>query len=447
MSNLEKIFSITNTTNRTHKIINICGVKIKINKKNKHLQSVKKNYAKNLSRLHLKIQNEKIRVFFLINEISKWKTQSLYNIMKDSKDFDPIIVLNIADWQWKLSLDERANIIDSNKKYFEEKDIDCIIAYDKDTGNAIDLEIFAPDIVFYQQPYIYNKVHEPLTVSKYALTYYVPYYVPNYWVPELYWWRDFHRHLYKYYQPNEEWADKLKIYAENRKQDVNNILGIGHTMLDEIFLKKNYTHLNKYVIYAPHWSIKHEKNPNRENYSTFIHNHKEILKYAKAHPEFDWVFKPHPTLKHTLIKTEIMTEEEVENYYNEWAKIGKCSFDSDYVDLFLDSKALITDCGSFLIEYFATGKPLLHLISESCKPKAPRFIQKIFDTFYKVDNNEELYETLDEILVKGNDYLKEYRKKVLNKQTWINTYAAENIIEDIRQVCTNEKENCNNAEN
>ena len=437
MKIIKKIFSITNTPSVSHKVITICGIKFSFNIMNKNIELTQEHYKHHLS----KIKNHKLRVLFLINEVSKWKTQSLYNLMKNSKEFEPIIVLNIADWQWKLTLEERANIIDSNEKYFEEKDIDCLIAYDKDTGKAIDLDIFKPDIVFYQQPYMYNKVHEPLTVSKYALTYYIPYYVPNYWIPHLYWWKDFHRHLFRYYQPSKDWADCLNNFVkENKKQKVNNIVGIGHTMLDEFYLKRDKQTSQDYVIYAPHWSIKHKKNRNNEYYSTFLHNHKEILEYAKTHTEFNWIFKPHPTLKHTLIKTEIMTEEEVDNYYNEWAKIGQCSYDSNYVDLFLNSKALITDCGSFTIEYFVTGKPLIHLISEDCKPKAPRFVQKLYDTYYKVDNNTELYETLDEILVKKNDYLKEYRERVLNKQTWLNTYAAKNIIEDIKQMCVNESE-------
>lgn len=434
MNILEKIFSITNTPDKKHKIVTILGLKIAINiNKNKTIKKTQKNYEKVLKRIR---QKEKIRVLFLINEISKWKTKSLYNLMKESKDFEPVITLNIADWQWNgLNLEERAELIDKNQEYFNKQGIECIIAYDKITGKAIDLEKFEPDIVFYQQPYMYNKTHEPLRVSEFALTYYIPYYVPNYWIPHLYWWRDFHRHLFRYYQPNKEWADCLSNFVKkNKKEKVKNIVGIGHTMLDEFYLKKNIISSNNYVIYAPHWSIKHEKNKNAEYYSTFLHNHKEILEYAKTHPEFNWVFKPHPTLKRALIRSEVMTEEEVDNYYNEWAKIGQCSYDSNYVDLFLDSKALITDCGSFLIEYFATGKPLIHLISKDCIPKPPKFVQEIFDTYYKVNNNKELYQVLDNILINNNDYLKEKRHSVLKKETWLNSDNAENILNDIRRT-------------
>ena len=434
---LQNIFSITNSQDKSLKIINICGHQILINLMDKNIKLTQKNYQKQLKIFQTKIKTQKLKVLFLINEVSKWKTKSLYNLMKNSEEFEPIIALNIADWQWELSLQDRISVLNETEDYFKRNNIKYLIAYNKTSGKLIDLKKFKPDIVFYQQPYLYQKIHNPLNVSKFALTYYMPYYVPNFWVPDLYWWKDFHRHLFRYYQPNEKWENYLKKYVnQNKKGNPNNILGIGHTMLDEFyFRKKEITPSNNYVIYAPHWSIKHEKNINEEYYSTFLYNHKEILEYAKNHPEFNWVFKPHPTLKHTLIKTEIMTEQEVDAYYNEWAKIGQCCYDSNYVDLFLNSKALITDCGSFTIEYLVTNKPLIHLLSKDYKQEALDFVQQLYDTNYKIHNNSELFKTLDEVLVNNNDYLKEYREKVLSEQTWLNECAAEKIIEDIKQYC------------
>ena len=140
MNTLEKIFSITNTPDKKHKIVTILGLKIAINiNKNKTIKKTQKNYEKVLKRIR---QKEKIRVLFLINEISKWKTKSLYNLMKESKDFEPVITLNIADWQWNgLNLEERAELIDKNQEYFNKQGIECIVAYDKNTGKAINLEI------------------------------------------------------------------------------------------------------------------------------------------------------------------------------------------------------------------------------------------------------------------------------------------------------------------
>lgn len=40
-------------------------------------------------------KNIKIRVLFLVRENSKWSYDSLYKLMKESKIFDPIIVVSL----------------------------------------------------------------------------------------------------------------------------------------------------------------------------------------------------------------------------------------------------------------------------------------------------------------------------------------------------------------
>ena len=71
-----------------------------------------------------------------------------------------------------------------------------------------------------------------------------------------------------------------------------------------------------------------------------------ILNYAKMHPEINWVFKPHPTLK-TALKRIGWTTESIENYYNEWNKIALVSYDSNYVDLFMKSAIFFASGMSF----------------------------------------------------------------------------------------------------
>ena len=66
-----------------------------------------------------------------------------------------------------------------------------------------------------------------------------------------------------------------------------------------------------YIIYAPHHSFA----PSHLNFATFKWNGKYILEYAKSHPEFKFVFKPHPQLKTRMIKRHIMSEKEVDNYF------------------------------------------------------------------------------------------------------------------------------------
>ena len=202
--------------------------------------------------------------------------------------------------------------------------------------------------------------------------------------------------------------------------DINKVTPM---MRQYIEIKQN--NKKNFVIYAPHHSIV----ATTLYYSTFPWSGKYILEWAKFHPEFKWVFKPHPRLKTSLVQSKIMSEEEIEEYYNEWEKIGTYQND-DYFDIFMNSKCLITDCGSFLTEYLPTEQPVIHLRN----PKAQHYTatnKLIMDSYYKAYNTIELEEWLDRILIKQEDPKKSERLDIL-KTLDIKTSASNKIIDEIK---------------
>ena len=116
---------------------------------------------------------------------------------------------------------------------------------------------------------------------------------------------------------------------------------------------------------------------------------------------------------------------------NDWAQIGVVCENADYQDLFLNSKAMITDCGSFLTEYFCTGKPLIHLIQPFSVNWPGAIMRPMFDSFYKVYDSNELLSELERVIIQGDDYKKQGRMAVLKQLDFANQYAAENIKKDI----------------
>ena len=94
----------------------------------------------------------------------------------------------------------------------------------------------------------------------------------------------------------------------------------------------------------------------------------------------------------------------------------------------MKSKALITDCGSFLIEYFVTGKPLIHLISPTVKVQPIPVAKRYFDTWYKVRDLEEMTKTFETVLERGKDPMREGRLAVLSRAGLSDQYAAEKIL-------------------
>ena len=124
----------------------------------------------------------------------------------------------------------------------------------------------------------------------------------------------------------------------------------------------------------------------------------------------------------------------IDDYFNEWKNIGIVSEDADYYKYFMNSKLMLTDCGSFLTEYFCTGKPLIHMknpnsINWPCKAMKP-----MHDSFYETYDNRELIEMLDRILVQNDDFKAQIRKETLDNLNFANQYAAQNIMDDLISI-------------
>lgn len=381
---------------------------------------VQKRYKKILSRL--KNKKGKIRVLFLISENSKWKAQALYDLMAQSNKFEPIIALTLMTEVHKGE-DITRNNLEQDFKFFSSKGMNVVYAYKN--GDYVNLKNFNADIVFYQQPWDISKKQFPEVVSKFALTYYIPYYVNNYELQPIEYDQFFHKLIYKYFVLNKWWEEQYK-----QKTTLTNVLGLGNPILDSFISKNKMNNDKKYVIYAPHYSVYHTKNINPVNYGTFLLNGKFILEFAKQHKNLNWVFKPHPQLKYSLLKIGFNINE-IEEYYKAWEQIGECCYDSSYVDYFKDSKLLITDSDSFLLEYFCTQKPIIHLISSNCKINVSEFSKPIFETFYKVTNKEELIHSLNSILIDNNDPKKSERQIVLNNSNLLSDLASEKILQNI----------------
>ncbi len=370
----------------------------------------------------LRRKRQRIRVLFLVSELSKWKSQFIYDLLEKSSDFEPVVAVTQLS-SVHNGKDPTRDDLDKNYCFFKSKFMNAVKAYDN--GHFLDLRAFSPDIVFYQQPWNLSKIQHPKAVSKFALTFYIPYYLNCYNVVTIDYNLEFHKYLFRYYVLNKEWES---IY---RKKMGNNVIGLGHPFLDYFSVEGNFD--SKYVIYAPHYSFSHEKNINPVNYGTFLDYGFVILNYAKMHPEFKWLFKPHPQLKSSLYKIG-WSFDKIEHYYQEWESIGLACYDFDYVDYFLNSRVLITDCSSFLMEYLCTKKPIIHLINCDCKIEPLENSKKIFDTFYKVHDKSDLLKYLDEILINNDDYLFDSRIKVLDECGFLGLNSSLNILNDLKSL-------------
>ena len=387
-------------------------------------------YARHIKRLRVKPRTKKIRVLFIVSEIAKWKEQKIYEAMKSSDDFEPIIGLSAWNRQRRLSASE-LDLVHNKAEAFFKKLGDRIVRtvkVERDRKVYCDLREFDPNIVYYTEPWGPCEKQDPWTVSKFAITVYTPYFVPNYGVMSLDCHQFVHRLLYAYFTLNEDWClayrRSLRFVAHSTR-----FVPTGHPTLDYFTDAPNMPSSGDKVIYAPHFSFFNPNSPGyTQRYSTFDKNRNEILEYAKRHQEFNWVFKPHPVLREWVHLSGLMTQKELDAYFDEWAKIGEVCEDGDYQGLFLESRAIITDCGSFLTEYGSTGRPVIHLICAENTYTMTPLIEKLYATYYRVHNFGEMYETFKLVLEERKDPLRESRLEEARKAGILNSNATNSIV-------------------
>ena len=377
---------------------------------------IAKNKKKVLKRLKSK---DVIKVVFYVYDSCKWKSQTIYDEMTKNPRFKPLIVVtkNSAENLDNPSYQSKEEILETFE-FFKKRGMNVTLGYDFKKNKHIPFKKFGPDIIIYQHPWYVETSQGPVVCSKFALTAYVPYDIPTTKLETEYNLR-FYQYVENFYVIN----DKIKnFYAPLMDNKGANLKAVGAPSLD-ILASAGSTN-SKYVIYAPHWTINHE---NTIAYSTFKENGKFILEYAQKHPEFEWVFKPHPMLKKAILDNNFMSQAEVEEYYLAWEKLGEACFDGDYYKYFINSKLLLTDCSTFLIEYLVTQKPLIRLVSKNAT-EFNIIAEEAVEACYNVQKNEELEQTLNQLLVQGHDSMNDKRIQVSEQ---FRQKATENIINDL----------------
>lgn len=387
------------------------------------------NYKKVIRRIKENNIN-KIRILFYVSENSKWGYQSLYDLMVNDEKFEVIICVGVLSRVHK-GRDKTRNIADENYDFFKTRGMNVKYVYQN--HKYINFKKFKPDIVFYEQPWEMPKVYSPLYVSKFALTCYCSYSFEitndkdNYK-------QNFHKLLWKYFVENDINTIRYESYA---KENSKNCFTVGYPKLDAYLNKSKiissiWKDQDKFkIIYAPHHSFE----SGSLEFATFKENGKFILEYAKKHTETSWIFKPHPRLKYALLRNKIMNEEEINSYYNEWAKIGRIYEQGDYFDIFKSSDLMITDCISFLTEYLPSKNPLIMLVNRnSCKLNS--LGEKITSEYYKVNNNSELEQVLNEIISKQNDYKAKKRMDLISEVLDYKESSAEKIVKYLKRELT-----------
>ena len=365
---------------------------------------------------------EIIDVIFILNELGSWKTESLYNRMKEHSRFRVRLLLVHAK--------ETPNAIEILKRYLQDKKYTYDeIRYGEKQWN----EKFNSDIIFYQKPY------DGVIGDKYFFSYhtkslfcYVLYCFRNRNYPEIKNIR-FIRFIWQFYAENkkviEESVPVFSTHAEN-------YINTGLPIMDDLLLDKSCFKdpwkkcgKKKRIIYAPHHTIECDI----YEYATFLDYCDFMFELAEKYKDkVQWAFKPHPVLKEKLKK--VWGEDRTNEYYGKWESLvcGQLS-SGEYLSLFKFSDAMIHDCGSFKLEYLYTGNPVMYL-----QKKEPVFDYSNWQTEQALRLHYKGYDKSDienfvVNVINGEDSLKDDREKFVKEYLTPpnNKTACQNIINAI----------------
>lgn len=379
---------------------------------------------------------KKLKVFFMVSYASKFGMRSLYRQMEESSMFEPyIFCVHVKDQEFWES-EEYWQEVRKNFEIFSGQGYRAILGYDA-VRRPYGMEKFLPDIVFYTNPNLSDtSYYRILSINYNYLTCYVPY---GMCVVNQY------QYHYENANINTAWkvfSDTFFSYAQvaskSSHNGINYVLS-GFPKLDACAEPMHpRANRRKQVVVAPHWSIR-----TSDNMATFHLYHRQMMEMVDAFPEVDFYFKPHPDLRYRLHDLEMhkidigMTVAGYDEYLREWEgrENGFLVPDGDYMDLFMKSDALVTDCGSFIAEYLPIGKPCIYILNpERERPKElgahyNALGIKILQSYYLCGSWEEVLACFRDAVIRGMDSKCQERKAILDRE-FVHIGSAGKFIRD-----------------
>ena len=377
-----------------------------------------------------------LNVVFLVIYSSVWKSDSLYQLMLKDKRFNPVILIcPIVDYGKEHMVEN----LQRTKAYFERKQYNYICAYDEHTGNYLEIDTLNPDILFYSFQW---SDHVDPRYNVFTLRDYLKCIVNYSYKNNPFEWSIASVEQGLMWLYFSECEDNRKLALSFNPIEFRNIRVVGYPLYDEMQTTKATGKdwkinkpSHKRIIWAPHHSI--DGADKVIKLSTFLLYADFMLDMVdKYQHQVEFVFKPHPQLKHNLYNHPAWGKERTDDYYAKWANgVNTTITEGDYVDLFLSSDAMIHDCHSFTVEYLYTKKPVLFLANYDRESQCNEVGKKALRCHYQAISKDKIESFITDVVLNGNDTLKEKRQKFYDDILVPpnGKSVAENIIETICQ--------------
>lgn len=392
----------------------------------------KRKYKKIVERVS---QSNHANVMFIVSTMSMWRCQGLSELLKEDARFSvKVVVYPFSNYDD----DSREREYKIAEEHFLKQDVDFQSVQTSEEYIRMKKE-FRPDIIFYPQPYdgLYGNALE-WEQNRDCLLAYEPYCLAMsvQWIGYN---MKFHNLAWKHYQPSELHIAQARTVAFNKGE---NLVCVGEPRADDFsdsvekspWKKIDDGKARKRVIWAPHFQIFNRGYVNRPE---FLWASQRMVDIAKKYEDvLQIAFKPHPKLRTSLYNHPDWGKEKTDRHYQLWEEMANTQIaDGEYVDLFKTSDAMIHNCGSFSAEYLYARKPVAYLTQneENVRHYLNEFGNKCIDCHYLLQSEDAIDDFVKNVVLGGNDTLKELRNKVYEEQMRPpkGVSVAENIYNDL----------------
>ena len=387
-------------------------------------------------RLIKKISGQKINIVFVCHRPNVWGSLKTVfeECIKDTKFNVTIVTIPNKKQLPDLGLSHEIYESEGAEVFFKDFPCRVINGYNYETKEWFDLKKLKPDYIFFQQPYNICRcdAYKSSKILKFAKICYVHYaanFIGNGIFEESY-PPDFIKDVSLFFAQSNFDKEILQKY-QKKIYSKGKVFLTGFPRYDNLEKYLNIECKNwnmpksediKRIIWTPRWCTS-------ENNCHFFDYKDKLLDYVEQNKNIDFIFRPHPQAFLEWAATGELPLAEADAYKQRYAVLTNAKIDTEkeYLPTFYTSDILITDISSIVAEYFLTGKPIIYCHKTDYFND---FSRKLSEGFYWVHNWDELQKAI-EMLISGNDPLKEKRYQIIKDNFYIPKNGAGYKIKEL----------------
>ena len=373
--------------------------------------------------------HEAIRIVFIAQHPAVWPTwHSVWSAVNADSRFVAKVVLT----QFRHPFSSGATTYDDMRRCL----IDADVPFCSD--EFFDVKAFKPHVAFVQNPYEDTR-SDHLKIDSLrkagARVAYVPYGLElggGAWNIAAQFDSPLHRGAWRIFARSER---HKKMFGKYCRAGNHHVIVTGHPKFDlrkqdvssGLFAEiKRKASGRKVILWTPHFSVAEPA-----AWSTYRLYGEFIVNMMRGRRDMFLLIRPHPLFFQAMRQHKVWDEEGENEFRKAVRESENLALDEsvDYQGAFEISDALMTDVGSFMLEYLPTGKPLLYL--EHPNGLGMNDDGDLVRYLYKACSSQDVANFVDQ-LASGHDPLKAQRMAVISEFLFgLDSSAGERIVEHI----------------